>query len=217
VVDRTERLNLVFRVIKTPTVQRLVIVNMLIGIGAGMIVPFFNVYFHKVLSAPTEQIGVIFSIGQVTMVVGLLLIPMLTERIGKVRTIAITQLLSIPFLILIAVTTNIYLAGFAYVMRMTFMNMANPAISNFNMELLGDRERATVGSLTSMGWNVFLALSTYLSGIMMANDNYLLPYMITCVVYLLAAVAYYVFFLKIEKERESPASIAILPGPARKL
>lgn len=217
VVDRTERLNLVSRVIKTPTVQRLVIVNVLIGIGAGMIVPFFNVYFHKVLSTPTEQIGVIFSIGQVTMVVGLLLIPMLTERIGKVRTIAITQLLSIPFLILIAVTTNIYLAGFAYVMRMTFMNMANPAISSFNMELLGDRERATVGSLTSMGWNVFLALSTYLSGIMMANDNYLLPYMITCVVYLLAAVAYYVFFLRIELEKESSASDVVLPAQARKL
>ncbi|WP_424357656.1 MFS transporter [Methanocella sp. MCL-LM] len=216
VVARSERLRLVAQVIRTPNVQRLVIVNILIGIGAGMIVPFFNVYFHKVLSAPTDQIGVIFSIGQVTMVVGLLLIPLITERVGKVRTIAITQLLSIPFLILIAITTNIYLAGFAYVMRMTFMNMANPAISSFNMELLGDRERATVGSLTSMGWNIFLALSTYLSGIMMANGNYMLPYLITCVVYLLAAVAYYVFFLRIEKEKESTVKVAVIAEPARK-
>ncbi|WP_231844849.1 MFS transporter [Methanocella arvoryzae] len=217
VADRSERLRMVAQVIRTPTVQRLVAVNILIGIGAGMIVPFFNVYFHKVLAAPTEQIGVIFSIGQVTMIIGLLLIPLLTERVGKVRTIAITQLLSIPFLILIAVTTNIYLAGFAYVMRMTFMNMANPAISNFNMELLGDRERATVSSLTSMGWYLFLALSTYVSGIMMANDNYLLPYMITCVVYLLAAVAYYVFFMKIEREKESSASAVVLTIQTRKI
>lgn len=216
VFERSERLRLVAQVIRTPNVQRLVIVNILIGIGAGMIVPFFNVYFHKVLAAPTEQIGVIFSIGQVTMIAGLLLIPLLTERVGKVRTIAITQLLSIPFLILIAVTTNIYLAGFAYIMRMSFMNMANPAIANFNMELLGDRERATVGSLTSTGWYLFLALSTYLSGIMMANDNYLLPYMITCVVYLLAAVAYYVFFLRIEKEMESTTRVAGIAEPAGK-
>jgi MFS family permease len=216
VFERSERLRLVAQVIRTPNVQRLVIVNILIGIGAGMIVPFFNVYFHKVLAAPTEQIGVIFSIGQVTMIAGLLLIPLLTERVGKVRTIAITQLLSIPFLILIALTTNIYLAGFAYIMRMSFMNMANPAIANFNMELLGDRERATVGSLTSTGWYLFLALSTYLSGIMMANDNYLLPYMITCVVYLLAAVAYYVFFLRIEKEMESTARVAGIAEPAGK-
>jgi MFS family permease len=186
-------------VIRTRNVQRLVLVNILIGIGAGMIVPFFNVYFHKVLSASEGQIGVIFAVGQVVMVFGLLCIPRLTERFGKVRTIAMSELLSIPFLILIAFTMNIYLAGFAYIMRMTLMNMANPAIQSFNMEIVAEQERATVSSLTSMGWNVFLALSTFASGIMMSQANYLLPYMITCVVYFIAAVAYYVFFLRIER------------------
>ena len=155
-------------------------------------------YFHKVLSATAGEIGVIFSIGQIVMVIGLLFIPMITERFGKVRTIALTQLLSIPFLILIAFTMNIYLAAFAYVMRMMLMNMANPAISSFNMEIVAEQERATVSSLTQMGWNIFLALSTFLSGIMMSQSNYMLPYMITCVVYFIAAVAYYVFFLRIE-------------------
>jgi MFS family permease len=195
---RRERLRLVARVIRNRNVQRLVFVNVLIGIGAGMIVPFFNVYFHKVLSATTGEIGIIFSIGQIVMVIGLLFIPMITERFGKVRTIAMTELLSIPFLILIALTMNIYLAAFAYVIRMMLMNMANPAISSFNMEIVAEQERATVSSLTQMGWNIFLALSTFLSGIMMSQSNYLLPYMITCVVYFVAAVAYYVFFLRIE-------------------
>ncbi len=197
-VDRLERLRLVLRVTRSPNVRRLVFVNVLIGIGAGLIVPFFNVYFHKVLAASEGQIGVIFAIGQVVMVIGLLCIPRLTGRFGKVRTIALTQLLSIPFLLLIAFTTNIYLAGFAYVMRMTFMNMANPAIQSFNMEIVPSRERATVSSLTSMGWYLFLALSTFASGVMMSQANYLLPYLITCLVYFVAAVAYYVFFLRIE-------------------
>jgi MFS family permease len=198
VLARMERLRLVARVVRNRNVQRLVFVNILIGIGAGMIVPFFNVYFHKVLSASEGQIGIIFAVGQVVMVIGLLFIPLITERFGKVRTIAMTELLSIPFLILIAFTMNIYMAGFAYIMRMMLMNMANPAISNFNMEIVAEQERATVSSLTQMGWNIFLALSTFLSGIMMSQSNYLLPYMITCVVYFIAAVAYYVFFLRIE-------------------
>jgi MFS family permease len=198
VLARMERLRLVARVVRNRNVQRLVFVNILIGIGAGMIVPFFNVYFHKVLSASEGQIGIIFAVGQVVMVIGLLFIPLITERFGKVRTIAMTELLSIPFLILIAFTMNIYMAGFAYIMRMMLMNMANPAISSFNMEIVAEQERATVSSLTQMGWNIFLALSTFLSGIMMSQSNYLLPYMITCVVYFIAAVAYYVFFLRIE-------------------
>lgn len=198
VMNSLERYRLVAKVIRTPHIQKLVLVNILIGIGAGMIVPFFNVYFYKVLTASTGQIGVIFSAGQIIMAAGLLIVPLLVGRFGKVRTIALTQLLSIPFLILIAVTMNIYVAAFAYIMRMTLMNMANPAIASFNMEMVPEQERATVSSLTSMGWNVFLALSTFISGIMMAEANYLLPYLITCLVYFVAAVLYYVFFLRLE-------------------
>ncbi|HEY3272996.1 MAG TPA: MFS transporter [Methanocella sp.] len=198
-LDRKERFGLVARVIRSPNVQRLVFVNMLIGIGAGMVVPFFNIYFYKVLQATTGQIGLIFSIGQIVMVAGLLLIPMLVGRFGKVKTIALTELLSIPFLILIGFTMNIYMAAVGYIMRMTLMNMANPAISSFNMEIVAEEERATVSSLTQTGWYLLYAMSTFISGIMMSQGSYLLPFLITCIVYFIAAVAYYVFFLRIEK------------------
>jgi MFS family permease len=206
-LDRKERFGLVARVIRSPDVQRLVFVNMLIGIGAGMVVPFFNVYFYKVLNATTGQIGLIFSVGQIVMVAGLLIIPMLVGRFGKVRTIALTELLSIPFLILIALTMNIYLAAVGYIMRMTLMNMANPAISSFNMEIVAEQERATVSSLTQTGWYLLYAISTFISGIMMSRGSYLLPFLITCVVYVIAAVAYYVFFLRIERTEMMPTAI----------
>ncbi|MCD1293991.1 MFS transporter [Methanocella sp. CWC-04] len=196
---KAERFKVLSSVLKSRNVQRLVLINSLIGIGAGMIVPFFNVYFHKVLSAEADQIGIIFSAAQLTMIAALIILPYLTEKFGKVKTIALTELFSIPFLIIIALTANIYMAAFAYIMRMTLMNMANPAINSFNMEIVSDKQRATVNSLTSMGWNIFLAISTYLSGVMMANSNYTLPYIITCVVYFIAALLYYRFFVNIEK------------------
>ncbi|HEY3274972.1 MAG TPA: MFS transporter, partial [Methanocella sp.] len=206
-LDRRERFSLVARVIKSPNVQRLVFVNMLIGVGAGMVVPFFNVYFYNVLQASEGQIGLIFSVGQIVMVAGLLIIPMLVGRFGKVRTIALTELLSIPFLILIGFTMNIYLAAVGYIMRMTLMNMANPAISSFNMEIVAEEERATVSSLTQTGWYLLYAVSTVISGIMMSHGSYLLPFLITCIVYAIAAVAYYVFFLRIEKTRMMPTAV----------
>jgi predicted MFS family arabinose efflux permease len=134
------------------------------------------------------------------MIIGLMVIPLAVERFGKVKTIAFTELASIPFLIMLAFTVNIYVAAFAYVMRMTLMNMANPAINNFNMELVRDEQRATVSSLTSMAWYLCMSLSAYLSGIMMAGSNYVLPFMVTCVTYLCAASLYYLFFSRVEKE-----------------
>lgn len=186
--------------VRSTKVQKLIIINGLVGIGAGMIVPFFNVYFHNLLSATTDQIGMIFSAGELVMIVGLMIIPLIVERFGKIQTIAFTELASIPFLILLAFVTNIYVAAFAYIMRMTLMNMANPAINNFNMELVSDEQRATVSSLTSMSWYLCQALSAYLSGIMMAGSNYVLPFMVTCMTYICSASLYYIFFYRIEKE-----------------
>lgn len=196
---RFERLEVIGSSVKSVSVQKLIAINALVGIGAGMIVPFFNVYFHKVLSASSGDIGFIFSFGEVIMIGGLVILPLMTERFGKIKSIAITQLASIPFLIMLAFTGNIFIAAFAYTMRMTLMNMANPAISSFNMEIVDERQRATVSSLTSMSWYLFQAASTYVSGLLMAQGNYVLPFMITCVVYITSASMYYVFFMKVEK------------------
>lgn len=199
-IDPLKRFNVLGSMARSRKIQKLIVINGLVGIGAGMIVPFFNVYFHNLLSATTDQIGYIFSAGELVMVVGLMIIPIIVQRIGKITTIALTELASIPFLIMLALTMNIYVAAFAYMMRMTLMNMANPAINNFNMELVSGEERATVSSLTSMSWYLCMALSAYLSGIMMAGSNYALPFMITCVTYVVSASLYYVFFYRIEKE-----------------
>jgi MFS family permease len=205
---QARRLSVLGSTLKSAGVQKLIVINGLVGIGAGMIVPFFNVYFHSVLSATTDQIGLIFSMGELVMIVGLMAIPLAVERFGKIRTIAFTELASIPFLVMLAFTANIYVAAFAYIMRMTLMNMANPAINSFNMELVPDEQRATVSSLTSMSWYLCQSMSAYISGIMMSMSNYALPFMVTCVAYICSASLYYVFFYGVEK-RASKAPVAI--------
>jgi predicted MFS family arabinose efflux permease len=76
------------------------------------------------------------------------------------------------------------------------------------MELAPDEQRATVSSLTSMSWYLCMSLSAYLSGIMMAGSNYVLPFMVTCATYICAALLYYLFFYRVEKETAQ----APLPG-----
>lgn len=196
----TRRMIVLGKTLRSRKVQQLIIINGLVGIGAGMIVPFFNVYFHNVLSSTTDQIGLIFSVAEGVMVVGLMALPFFTERFGKIKTIALTELASIPFLIMLAFTTNVFVAAFAYTMRMTLMNMANPAINNFNMEIVREDQRATVSSLTTMSWYFCQSISAYLSGIMMAGSNYVLPFMVTCVTYLASSSLYYIFFMKVERE-----------------
>jgi predicted MFS family arabinose efflux permease len=83
------------------------------------------------------------------------------------------------------------------------MNMANPIMSSFNMEIVSEDQRATVNSLVWMSCYTCVGLSTYAGGLMMAHDYYSLPFLLTCILYIVATVLYYVFFEKMEKEQKN--------------
>lgn len=188
------------------TVKRLVTISCLIGLGAGLIVPFFNVYFNKMLSATPGQIGLIFALAQASMAVGAIAVPYMVSRIGKVKTVSLTYMLSIPFLIVLAVSTNLYIAGAAYILRMLFMNMSVPIANSFSMEIVHSEEMASVSSLTSMGSYISIAVSSYIAGVLMSYGSYLLPYMATCLLYLAAATLYFKFFRKYEERHRERTS-----------
>lgn len=186
-------------------IQQLMIINALIGIGWGLALPYFNVYFDIVFNATAAQIGIIFSISQIARSLFLVPIPILTEKFGKIKVIAITQLFSIPMILLFVFTPSLTFAAVGYIMRTAIMNMSNPVISNFNMEIVEPEHRATVNSLTWMSCYTFVGISTYVSGLIMAKGYYKSPFLITCVVYIIASVLYYVFFEKVEKSHNSVA------------
>jgi len=191
-----------FSTLRSGTIRKLILVNGIIGIGWGLILPYFNVYFDIVLGASSKQIGFIFSFSQLVMMFTLMFVPILTEGFGKVKVITLVQLSSIPFLLLFASTSILAVAAFGYTMRTAIMNMANPIMSNFNMEIVSEGQRATVNSLIWMSCYTFVGLSTYAGGLMMAHGYYTLPFLLTCGIYGVAAVLYYMFFEKIEKQQK---------------
>jgi hypothetical protein len=66
-----------------------------------------------------------------------------------------------------------------------------------------------------MAWYLCMSLSAYLSGIMMARSNYVLPFMVTCATYVFAASLYYLFFSRVEKET-ARASLPVILIPAKR-
>lgn len=189
--------------LRSKTIQKLVLVNGLIGMGWGLALPYFNVYFDIVLGASSRQIGFIFSLSQVVMMFTLLFVPILTEWLGKVKIVALVQLSSIPFLLLFTSTSLLTIAAFGYIMRSAIMNMSNPILSSFNMEVVSEDQRATVNSLIWMSCYTCVGLSTYAGGLMMAHNYYSLPFLLTCILYVVATVLYYLFFEKMEKEQRN--------------
>jgi hypothetical protein len=99
-------------------------------------VPFFKVFFKNRLEATTEQIGMIFALGNISVAIGAIIAPLVSGRLGKVRAVAFTELCSIPFIYGIALPPNLGFAAASYLARRALMNMAGPIRSNFAMEIV---------------------------------------------------------------------------------
>ncbi|MGD2247718.1 MAG: MFS transporter [Candidatus Methanofastidiosia archaeon] len=179
-------------------VLQFVVYSSLIGLGAGIIVPFFNVYFSQALHATSAQIGFIFSVSQLTVGIAQLLLPLLVKKFGRVKATVITQFLSIPFFLLILLSNNLGIAFLSFFMRMSFMNMAYPAQQNFYMDHVAEHERAKANSISQFGSTVLRAVGSSMGGILIATGSFSQPFYTAALVYVAATSMFYIFFRKKE-------------------
>jgi len=115
----------------------------LIGLALGFSAPFFNVFFEQHLRASTAQIGLIFAVGSICTAVVTLLIPIVVQRLGRVRTVTFVKLLGIPALILLGMSHDIVWAGLFYILAILFIGgpypnkgISDPIYTLFAMEVV---------------------------------------------------------------------------------
>jgi MFS family permease len=185
---------------------KLIVPTLVTSIGAGLIMPFMNVFFRVVHEQPDPVIGTLFAWGSLAMGVGLLAAPALAERIGKIQVVVITQALSVPFLILLGFAPWFWLSAAAYYVRLTLMNMSNPVYQTFVMESVETSARATVASLTTMAWNFGWAFSPTISGSLQVKYGFGPPFLGTITLYIVAITMYWAFFWR-GKESKVPVPI----------
>jgi MFS family permease len=174
--------------------------NFLIGLGAGLVIPFFNIFLSEKLNAPLSMVGTVMSISQIGMALSGLLAPYLMLSLGKVRSVVFSQLLSIPLLLMIALPQSVKMVILSYILRNILMNMNNPISGSFIMEITPAHLRATVSSLMGLAQNLSRALSVSIGGWLMGKMGYSMPYFVTAFLYLGASVFYWYAFSNHEKE-----------------
>ncbi len=173
------------------------------SIGAGMIMPFMNVFYRVVHDKPDKVIGSLFAWGSLAMGVGLLLAPALADRFGKMRVVVLTQAFSIPFLMALGFAPWFWVSAGAYYVRLALMNMSNPVYQTFVMEHVDAEARATVASLVSMAWNFGWAFSPTVSGYLQVEYGFAPPFLMTICLYVVAVFLYWRFFWHKQPQAES--------------
>ncbi|RKX17087.1 MAG: hypothetical protein DRP26_07560, partial [Candidatus Zixiibacteriota bacterium] len=143
---------------------RLCLPQFFMGMGAGLVIPFLNIYFVNRFTLDSSFIGKIYSVGQLFMVIGFLAGPIFGKKIGLVRTVSFSQLASIPFFLILAFGYYLPPVIIAFWFRGSLMNMAWPLYNNFAMEKVEPNQHATTNSFLSLAWNSSWMISTLIGG-----------------------------------------------------
>lgn len=203
--------------VKNPAViGKLLVVNGLISLGAGFVVPLFNVYFHEGIHAHEHEIGSLFAAGSLFLALGALLAPFLVERLGsKVSTVLVTRFAAIPFVLLIGFAPDlaapgavVSVAGAAYILRTTLFNLSSPVASAFSMELLHKSERATATGFQSTLGRIATALAGFAGASLMGWGDYRTPFFLMAFFYLASTVLFGLLFRPLEARQLAAGELA---------
>lgn len=178
----------------------------LVGMGAGLIIPFLNLYFRDRFGLAPQTIGVYYGLVQASMLLGVMIGPELARRFGMIKTIVFTEWASIPFMVVLAFTGNLPLATMAFFMRGALMNLGVPISNNYMMERVGMADRALVNSWSMIAWSLSWAVTAGIGGLMIEHGGYTLPLLIACGLYFVSSGLYYWYFRRCEIYAGRPAT-----------
>ncbi|HLG42114.1 MAG TPA: MFS transporter, partial [Planctomycetota bacterium] len=173
--------------------------ELMIGIGAGLTIPFINLYFHDRFGVEPGNVGLFYAAAEAIMFFGFLSTPVFASRWGPVKTIIVFQLSSIPFFLVMAFTTSLPFAVVAFLARQAMMNMVHPVSDHFLMEAASPRQRARINGVKQMCRRASWIVATPLSGFIIDHgrfgvDGFTTVMLATIFLYLVATAMYWAYF-----------------------
>ncbi|WP_080844203.1 MFS transporter [Cytobacillus gottheilii] len=183
------------------------VAQLIIGVGAGLVIPYLNLYFSDRFSASNSAVGLIISLGQAMTAVAMIIGPKVVQKFGEVKAVVILQLSSLPFLLLTAYTEQLWLAAVGFLFRQALMNAGNPIQMSLMMSKVDDSMKGFASSVNQMvfnlGWAVMGPVSTGIVMIYGSYWGYATVFTITAVLYLIGSIYFFLVF-----KRYNPKKVA---------
>jgi MFS family permease len=130
-----------------------------IAIGAGLTIPFLNLYFHHVFDTDHSTFSLISIYSSLLVVIGSFFIPWWKEKLGF-EAASKTHIIAIIALIGLASTEfyfpseiAFYAAALFFIIRQPFMVMAGPLTTQVSMYYVGEGNREMMSALHSLVWS----------------------------------------------------------------
>lgn len=182
------------------TYVRVLLPSLLSGLGAGLMIPYLNLYFKKGYGMSDSAIGAVVAVGQVLTFLGLAASPTFARRLGRRWSIVLTQAISTPLIIVIAYAGSLPLVILAYLGRQSLMNLSGPLQDNFALELVPPDQQNLMTVLKNILWSLAWTISAWLAGAWIYARGFVPPFTATAILYASSTTLFWLFFLWPERK-----------------
>ncbi|MDA4124424.1 MAG: MFS transporter [Thaumarchaeota archaeon] len=141
--------------------------NGIIGLGAGLIIPLMATWLLYKFAVPDTYSGPFLALSSITIAFAAFGSPRLSKRFGLFRAILMTAGSSTFFMFSLAVIPNVFLAGAAYLVRATLMNMAGPLMDSYLMGIIHPGRRGLASAIAAIVWRLPNSVTTVLGGLIL--------------------------------------------------
>lgn len=177
------------------------LISLMIGFGAGFLVPFSQPYFVRRFSLGPSEINLIMATAQIMTAVFMGLIPSLSNKLSDTKVIYLTQGLSIPLVLILAYSKILPLSLFAFLFRIALMNMSSPAQTTVLQKYVPATFRARVQSLMQVSDRLGRSFSPSISAILIEEtDEFYHSFSITATMYSAAVLTLYLITRNLKKK-----------------
>ncbi|MCY0852145.1 MFS transporter [Thermoplasma acidophilum] len=163
------------------------------GIGAGFVSPIFSLWFHLRFGISSGEIGVIFGISNIFVLIFMIVIPRIIRSESELNAIVWTRAASSMLLVALAFIPFLQIAALVYILRQGLQMGAVPVRQSFSMGIVDSTERATASGVTSMTRTGFSAVSPPLAGDLLSISS-IYPPLIGGIITAADPLLYYMLF-----------------------
>jgi MFS family permease len=173
------------------------LLNGLIGLGAGFIIPLIATWLWLKFSVPDTFSGPLLAVSNMTVGFAALWSAGLAKRYGAVKAIALTQGLSTVFMVSLAFVPNAAVAGGLYIVRAALMMMSSPISDSYLMSIIAPEDRGLASAINSIVWRLPNSATTVVGGALLQGGHFELPFLLAASFYISSIGGFYFTFRKV--------------------
>ena len=182
----------------------------LISIGAGLTIPFVNLFFNSVFNFSFSDFSLLGSVTAILVFFSSLMVPTLKQKYGYWMTIVFVQGLSIGCLITMAMTElfsgyhyALYFAISAFILRQPLMHMAHPSSNELMMNFVGKRNQELISALSSSLWSASWFISAKIfEWLRILQFRYYEIFLMTAFLYIIGVILYGILIKQFENTQK---------------